>query len=75
MELQLAIGNFDEPNVKFVDVQNDESLKVFFGRWKNPSQTDFISGGLFTYRIHVWYTYLLTNFPLKQIKQSWYHDR
>ena len=26
MEVQLAIGNFDGPNVKFVDVQNDESL-------------------------------------------------
>ena len=64
MEVQLAIGNFDGPNVKFVDVQNDESLQVFLVDGKNPSQTDFISGGLLPigsmYGIHIY----LTKLPL-----------
>ena len=43
LEVQLAIGNFDGPEVKFGDVQNDESLQVF----KNRSQIDFFSGGYY----------------------------
>ena len=64
MEVQLATGNFGEPKVKFVDVQNDEMEKTL------PKLTLF-QVGYFTHRIHVWYTYLLTKLPLKQIKQSW----
>ena len=59
MEVQLAIGNFDGPNVKFVDVQNDESLQVFFGRWKKPFPNWLYFRWVITHRIHVWYTYLL----------------